>query len=191
MYFERGIWFLLILYCVFVKECLTGVGGWQTGFSSEIYIENLSGGRESIPLTIFGMEHIKWSSPHWIELGLPSKQFIWIRLHMLEQSHNYNFILWFSRRLSKRFSALKNLQLKPFSCKHDFSLFSLACDMWCFFIKEMEQLQWATKSPLIHRLLVRSPSKWVLLCRKKNLDRSLFLFSALFVIGIWKSKILT
>ena len=48
--------------------------------------------------------------------------------------------------------------------------------MWCFFIKEMEQLQWATKSPLIHRLLVRSPSKWVLLCRKKTWIKVFFFF---------------
>ena len=53
-----------------------------------------------------------------------------------------------------------------------FSLFQ-PCDMWCFFIKEMEQLQWATKSPLIHRLLAHSASKWVLLSRNKNLPSSL------------------
>ena len=57
-----------------------------------------------------------------------------------------------------------------------FPLFYRACDMWCFFITEMEQLHWATKSPLIHRLLARSPSKWVLLGRNKNMPVSLFLY---------------
>ena len=65
-----------------------------------------------------------------------------------------------------------------------FPLFYRACDMWCFFITEMEQLHWATKSPLIHRLLARSPSKWVLLGRNKNMPVSLFLYLWSFFFGI-------
>ena len=133
----------------------------------------IRGGRESL----FHWQFREWKRWGW---AYYFAALYWTSIKTIDLLENDTF--WISSQRNHIFKTkIKRIYYHKWMLP--FPLFYRACDMWCFFITEMEQLHWATKSPLIHRLLARSPSKWVLLGRNKNMPVSLFLYLWSFFLG--------